>query len=481
MKRSKTLTQTQTAAPQQSNEVRIGPQSGPQMRFLSCTADIAGYGGAAGGGKSWSLLLDPLRFAALKPVAGFGAVIFRRTSKQIMQEGGLWDEAGKLYPLAEGISKQTRFEWVWPRFHTKIRFGYMEHEKDRFQWQGSQIAYIGFDELTHFTRAQFVYMFSRNRSLCGVKPRMRATMNPDADSWVKDFFAPWVDDTFKYPAQSGEIRYFLMEDDNQVWLPPGEKHPDAKSCTFIFANVYDNKILLQTNPEYLTWLKALPLVERMRLLNGDWNIRPSGNMFKREWFKIVETPPAAMEKTVRYWDFAATEETGENDPDYTVGVKMGRREGMFYVLDVQRDRLRPAGVEALVRTTAELDGRRVAIYIEQEPGSAGVNVIARYKKLLAGYTVVGVRTTGNKMERAAPVSSQAEARNIVLVQGPWNLAYINEHCAFPTKGAHDDQVDANSGAFEQLTLARSGGMVLSADTEAAGEPDEDYYEDDEWP
>ncbi len=463
----------------QSNEVRIGPQPGPQMRFLSCTADIAGYGGAAGGGKSWALLLDPLRFAALKPVAGFGAVIFRRTSKQIMQEGGLWDEAGKLYPLADGKSKQTRFEWVWPQFQTKIRFGYMEHEQDRFQWQGSQIAYIGFDELTHFSRSQFVYLFSRNRSLCGVKPRIRATMNPDADSWVKEFFAPWVDDTYAgQPARSGEIRYFLMEDDTQIWLPPGEKHPDAKSCTFIFASIYDNKILMQTNPEYLTWLKALPLVERRRLLHGDWNIRPSGNMFKREWFKFVEVPPASLEKTVRYWDFAATEETGENDPDYTVGVKMGRRDGMFYVLDVQRDRLRPAGVEALVRATAALDGRKVQIYIEQEPGSSGVNVIARYKKLLAGYTVTGVRTTGNKLERASPVSSQAEAGNLVLVQASWNLSFINEHCAFPTKGVHDDQVDANSGAFEQLTLAKSGGMVLAADTE--GE-DEDYYDDEEWP
>jgi len=454
----------------------IRPQPGPQECFLRTNADVAIYGGAAGGGKSWALLLDALRYAALSPVPGFGAVIFRRTSPQLTQEGGLWDEAGKLYPLAGGTPKQTRLEFVWPEHKTKIRFGHMQYESDRFDWQGSQIALIGFDELTHFARAQVMYMFSRNRSLCGVRPRMRGTTNPDADHWAKGFLAPWVDD--KWPEQdratSGEIRYFIVEGDEIVWLPKGRRHPDDKSCTFIAARIYDNKILLATNPEYLKNLKALPLVERQRLLYGDWNIRPSGNIFKREWFGVIVAAPAHFERVVRFWDLAATEDSGDDDPDYTAGVKMGRVDGLYYVLDVQRDRLSPGGVEHLVKTTAALDGQSCAIYMEQEPGSSGKHTIATYRKILAGYTFHGIPSTGDKVVRAGPYSSQCEGRNVKILRALWNEPYINELVAFPTKGIHDDQVDGSSGAFLQLAGAgRVGGVAFDDEDGDEDEDDED--------
>lgn len=455
-------------AGQEEGAMVVAPQPGPQTLFLATPADVACYGGAAGGGKTFALLLDALRFAALDPHPGFEAVIFRRTSKQIMQPGGLWDEAQRLYRLCGGVSKQTRFEFLFPHYRTRIRFGYMEHEGDRFQWQGAQLAYIGFDELTHFTEAQFRYLFSRARTLCGVRPRIRATTNPDADSWVKRFFAPWVDEHFPHPARSGELRWFVMEGDQVCWLPPGESHPDAKSATFIHASIFDNRILLDRNPDYLRNLKALPLVERRRLLYGDWSIRPSGNLFKREWFVIADRPPVAeqLNRMCRYWDLAATAESAGTDPDYTVGVKLARgHDGRFWVLDVQRDRLRPAEVERLIRVTAEVDGPRCPIFIEQEPGSAGVALIAYYKRLLAGFTVQGVKTTGPKEERAAPASAQAEAGNLVLVRAPWNEAFLNELSAFPCKGVHDDQVDALSGALQQLTLRATGGALLGAELE----------------
>lgn len=462
-----------------ARQMVIRPQPGPQREFLKTRADIAVFGGAAGGGKSAALLIDAIRYAVYKPVPGYGAVIFRRTSPQITQQGGLWDESGKFYAALGGISKQTRLEWVWPHLNTKVRFAHMQYESDRFNWQGSQIAYIGFDELTHFTEDQFFYMLSRNRSMCGVRPRIRATTNPDADSWVKRFLAPWVDETFPDPAQSGEVRYFLRDGGQITWLPSGQAYPDAKSVTFVSSTIYDNKIFLASNPEYLLNLKSLPLVERQRLLHGDWTIKPSGNKFKRHWFEIIDTPPANFERLVRYWDLAATEPKKGSDPDYTAGVKVGRKDGIYYVLDVQHDRLTPGKVEQMVKQTASLDGRETAVYMEQEPGSSGVNTIALYRKLLAGYEFHGNKTTGSKEIRANAASSQAEGGNIKIVRAYWNDKLLNELAAFPMEGVHDDLVDGLSGAMEQLFLpGKVGGMAFVAEDEEY--IDEEDYEVNVW-
>ena len=126
----------------------IQPQPGPQEMFLSSPADIAIYGGAAGGGKSYALLLEALRHTNNK---NFGAVIFRKNANQIMSEGGLWDTASEIYPYAGGKpSRNPRPTWKFPS-GAKISFAHLEYEKDKLGWQGSQIPLIGFDELTHFT------------------------------------------------------------------------------------------------------------------------------------------------------------------------------------------------------------------------------------------------------------------------------------------------------------------------------------------
>lgn len=437
------------------NEIRIGPQPGPQTMFLTSRAQITIYGGAASGGKTVGLLLDPLMYLALRPVRNFMATIFRRETKQITQQGGIWDESMNFYPLAGGKPVKGYLEWRWPQYGTRLNFSHLFEEKDKFGYQGAQIPYIGFDELTHFTEDQFFYLFSRNRSACGVTPRTRGTVNPDADSWVKKLLAPWVDDTYDGPAaESGEIRWFVRDGSSINWLLPGQRHPDATSVTFIAATIYDNKIFMKADPGYITRLKALSLLERRRLLYGDWNIRKAGNKFRREWFEIVDSAPPDEErlKTVRRWDLAASEPSeGYPDPDWTAGVKVTKtKDGLFYVEHVARNRRTPGGVEALVTGMAAQDGRGVAVRMEQEPGSSGVSVIDRYLTLLQGWDFAGVKSTGSKEVRADPVSSQAEGRKIKLVRGHWNDAFLNELEAFPTKGVHDDQVDAFCGAMEDL-------------------------------
>ncbi len=440
-------------------EVVIEPQPGPQTMFLTTPADICGYGGAAGGGKSYGLLLEGIRHSS-NPA--FGAVIFRRTYPEIMNEGGLWDDSETLYPLIGGQPTESPPEWTFPS-GAKVRFAHMQHEKDKYSWQGAQIPFIGFDEATHFTRSQVFYMISRNRSTCGVKPYMRLTFNPDADSWVKWFFAPWVHEDWpeKDRAQSGEIRYFVREENDDIrWLARGETHEDMISVTFIEADVDDNPKLLEKDPDYKKRLKALPLVERERLLNKNWRIRAEGgNKFKKHWFPILESIPDDIEKVVRYWDFAATEELPANSqregPDYTASVKLGRRKlGAFpryVVLDATWDRLSPGKVEEKVREKAEEDGKACQVYFEEEPGSAGkFNTFSMKTRVLEGYSAHGIRSTGSKEVRANTFSSQAEAGNVGLLKAWWNHGFLNFLEPFPSAKVHDDPVDAGSGAMEQL-------------------------------
>jgi hypothetical protein len=158
----------------------ISGQPGPQTEFLRTAADICIYGGAAGGGKTVGLILEPLRHVGR--VANFTAVFFRRTTPQITNPGGLWDESQNFYPRLGGTPHLGAREWRWPRAG-KIKFSHLQFETTVYDWQGAQIALICFDELTHFTAHQFFYMVSRNRSTCGVRPYIRATCNPDADSW----------------------------------------------------------------------------------------------------------------------------------------------------------------------------------------------------------------------------------------------------------------------------------------------------------
>lgn len=187
------------------------------------------------------------------------------------------------------------------------------------------------------------------------------------------------------------------------------------------------------------------------------NPRPSESerMFQKEWFKIVDDYPRKA-RQVRYWDLAATEAKPGKDPDWTAGARVAEQDGIYYIVDIAHVRTTPKGVEDLVQQTAQLDSKRVTIHMEQEGGSSGVNTIDHYRrKVLNGYSFYGDKKTSNKIERAAPVSSAAEAGNIKMVRGIWNKAFLDEIDVFP-RGKHDDMVDAVSGAFTMLGSAKFG-------------------------
>ena len=446
-----------------ADEVRIiKPQPGPQEAFAASPADIAIYGGSAGGGKSFSLLMEPMRHATSNK--DFAAVFFRRTTTQVRNPGGLWDESEKLYPLIGGRPVEHVLEWHWQR-GGMVKFSHLEHDKSVYAWQGAQIPLICFDELTHFSKAQFFYMLSRNRSTCGVKPYVRATTNPDADSWVAEFIAWWIDqDTgLPIPERSGVLRWFVRLNDTICWGGSVEElrerygdDVEPKSVTFIAAKLSDNKILLAADPGYAANLKAQSAVERARLMDGNWKIRPAAGLyFKREWVRVVDVAPPGLE-WIRFWDLAATEKTDMNDPDWTVGVKIGieraadRSIERVVVADARRLRESPMQVRRAISNTAEADGRNIRIGFFKDPGQAGKDQAVSLVAMLPRFTAKAYPISGDKVTLFGPFSAQCEAGLVEFVRGPWNDEVFSQLEGFP-EAAHDDDADACSGGFNALT------------------------------
>jgi len=381
---------------------------------------------------------------------------------RIRNEGGLWDESSRIYRRLGGVPREQTTQWNFPS-GAVIKFSHLLLEEDKRAWHGAQLDFIFFDELTEFSASQFWYLTSRLRSRCGVRPYLRATCNPDADSWVKDLVDWWIDgDGFPIVERCGQLRWFLREEDKTVWVDGPEERgrhgARPKSFTFVAAKVQDNKALLRLNPEYLATLSALDEVEQQRYLHGNWLARyEAGRMFRKHWFGVVEAVPAGMH-LVRYWDRAATEPTPEaRDPAWTCGVLMGRHQGVTYVCDVKRTRQEPAGNERYIRNTSDADQPLLRtlgaagydIVMEQEPGSSGKDVIDHYRRdILAKYAFFGDRVTGSKVVRAKPLAAQALAGNVNLLAAGWNQEYLEEMERFPA--GKKDQADASSGAYNHL-------------------------------
>jgi predicted phage terminase large subunit-like protein len=372
------------------------------------------YGGAAGGGKSDWLLMEALQHVM---IPGYSAILFRRTFRDLSLPGALMDRSKQWLMPTDAKWQGQENTWSFPS-GAKLAFGYLDTETDKYRYQSAEFQFIGFDELTQFTEDQYRYLFSRLRRLenSHVPLRMRAASNPGGigHDWVK--------------------QRFMIE---------GLEHDRA----FVSAKLTDNKWIDQ--PSYIESLNNLDPITRRQYLDGDWNARHGGSIFKREWFPIVEAYPKEV-KLIRFWDKAATKpKTAYKDPDYTVGLLLGEAHGIYYIIDVKRIRGNPPETEALIKQTSILD-ENAKIYMEQEPGSSGVEVIDHFnREVLKGKAFYGLKTTGSKAERAAPVASAAEAGNIKILHAPWNSAFLDELEGFPI-GDHDDQVDALSGAFSQV-------------------------------
>lgn len=234
---------------------------------MSRAEDEALYGGAAGGGKSDALVMEGLRQIQIPHYKG---LLVRKTFPQLAE---LIDKSYKYYPFVDKKARYNSSEHTW-RFSSgsKIRFGSMHHPSDMYQYQGQAYDYIGFDELTHFTREEYEFLKSRNRANGpGTRCYIRATANPGGvgHGWVKERF---ID-----AGRAGETLWERVE----VNMPDGSKSTRWMSRVFIQATLFDNPALLANDPNYLTRLASLPNAEREALLYGNWDSF-SGQYFS-EW------------------------------------------------------------------------------------------------------------------------------------------------------------------------------------------------------
>jgi predicted phage terminase large subunit-like protein len=413
------------------------------------------YGGSCGGGKSIALLMGALQYV---DIPGYNAILFRRTFSELTLPGSLMFVAHEwLYKFKASKrvhwSEHKKTYTFYPSGAT-LTFGYLENSNDKYRYQSSSYQYIGFDELTHFEQDDYLYLFSRLRRTKeaekhNIPLRMRSASNPGASGhlWVKKRFI----------------------EDHKV-----------KDRIFIPASMYDNKYLDTVG--YLENLNELNPLERARLLNGDWSMSGGGQIFKREWFEILDVLPETKSRfvpRVRYWDLAATDATVSKaygyEPAYTVGLRMARykdlnNEDLYVIEDVQRFQKTPDDVEAKIKEVAKNDGKNVDIWMEQEPGSAGINTINYYRKTLQGYSFRGQKETGSKVLRANRVAATAGAGKIKLLKGIWNEAFLDEMEFFPEIKLKD-QVDAFSGAFDKLHNYASYSVIPTA----VGQESDSYW------
>lgn len=402
----------------------------PKQRAFLLVNDLdAFFGGAAGGGKSDALLMAALQYV---DQPNYSALLVRDTFTNLTMPGALIERAEEWLAETDAVWYGDRKTWVFPPYGSTLTFGYMDSSLDHLKYKSAEFQFVGVDEAGDLRWKQIRYLFSRLRRLKGsnIPIRFRLASNP------------------------GGISHDELK----------RNYIDARTRgkrIFIPSKLRDNPYL--DREEYEKSLNELDLIERARLLDGDWDISETGEVFQRDWFKVIDQLPAGDEvvSRVRFWDLAATEVVKKNkitnDPCFTVGVKIAVTKSKKYIVEsVVRFRENPSMVEKLIRQTADMDGKSVPICMEHEPGSGGKNTIDHYRRnILPDFIFSGEKPEGSKIERAKPFASQAAYGNVYLLNGVWVEEYLAEVHSFPN-GKFKDQVDASSAAF--MKLARPSGV-----------------------
>lgn len=424
------------------------PNPGRQELFHSSSVFELLYGGAAGGGKSESLLVEALRYVHVPTYTG---ILFRRTFPELRQPRGLIERSRAIYPLLGGRYVEQTHQWRFPS-GALITFDHLEHEDDRLRYQSAELAYIGFDELTSFLETQYKYLFSRARTTA-VDPktgtvlpvRVRSATNPGniGHQWVKERFI-----------QQGPlaVKWYQYDDDgNQVEVPPDT--PLSLSRQFIPAKLSDNPVLTLRDPMYATRLRMLSLIERAQLIEGNWDILAAGNVFRKEWFQTISpafVPPAL--KWRRYWDLAASQKKRADNT--SSAATAFDQDGNFYIRDMITFKKEWPDAYRIILNTAEQEANYVKdIGIEKaQHGIAATQSLIRDPRVItlgAKHHVKfkGIDVKGDKLERAGPWLVRAEQGHTFLVEGSWIPAFLEEGVVFDGSGrTHDDRIDGVSGS-----------------------------------
>lgn len=416
-----------------------------QQELLDCTAREVLIAGGGRSGKTSGALMRMLKYA---DIPGYSAICLRRNYAQMIKADAIMARAIEWWRGRPGVkwdAQNHMFYFSCPGGGvSQIGFGHMESALSFYDYQGSVAHAVFFDELTHFDRQQYMYLFSRQSkpaisplasktrtlSLADIPLFIGGSANPGGvgHAWVKERF---IDAETRNP--------------RAVWIP---------------ANVEDNPSIDLAS--YEASLEELDPVTRAQLRHGSWDELEPGDFFDSSNFVYIDAPPPRLDSLVRFWDLASSEAKKGKDPDATASCLMGflnivgppgtgiQDEQQVYVLDVTEDRWSAGDVPQRMSVQAAQDTTIVAVRWEQEGGSSGAIVSeSAIKPLLRGYDADGIRSTGSKLDRARPFAGKAAQRKVFVVKREWTKKWSDQLHRFPAVD-HDDMVDATSGAYNYL-------------------------------
>lgn len=420
-----------------------GPFPRQQLFLMHTHTPEVLFGGAAGGSKSWALLMAAAQYVQ-RP--NYHALLLRSSFPDLMQAGALIPTSKEWWydkPIDGQKAKwnQQDRRWTFPSGAT-ITFGYLEHDDDVYQYQGAAFPFIGFDELTQHAENNYRYLFSRLRreATSDIPLRMRATANPGGRGHE------WVKARFLTEAEPGRV--------------------------FIASKLADNPGL--DTEEYIKSLSHLDPITRDQLLHGDWEAYRGGR-FQREWFRYYEPLGPVGDRHTQYLfgdkritmadignrfltvDPAATvKTTAKADPDFTVISSWGTtKHGWLVWLGCRLGRWEiPDIPDAIAEEYRKWDATLAII----EGIGVGKGTAQLTRRHAAHLNVVEIKSVPEKLTNAANAMNMAEAGRIWLPKARCGLDFPTEDVESqvfrftgnPKKDGHDDIVDTLSNACNRI-------------------------------
>lgn len=408
-------------------------------------------------------------------------MVIRRTIPMITKPGAVADSMYAMYkdvcPKVKYLSKAMKF--IFPS-GAEVQMGGLEYDKDKYNYQGSQLGLVLIDEGQQLLESQVVYLISRMRTDADMQPRMLITCNPETNSYLRHWLqgAGYLDENnygIPHEHMSNVEKYFIRQGNDMIWRDTREELLEEfgadcgpMSFRFISATCEDNPVLLERDPTYLSKLKNLPRIEMMRLLKGAWLVNEeSSGFFKREWITTVTINDIPeLTKIVRAYDLAGSLPSEKYpDPDWTVGVLMGQDStGNIYVLDMVRYRQRAAVVQDNIINQGHEDVKDwgdVNVVIPEDAGAAGKQAC---DQMLGALMKEGLNVKRNKMSNVKnrklknfePFCVAAENKMIYMLKGDWNESWLHELEVFDPadRSNHDDIVDATADSFNFLATRK---------------------------
>jgi predicted phage terminase large subunit-like protein len=472
-----------------------------QQAFL-CVEDLdVFYGGAVGGGKSDALLMSALQYI---DITGYEALILRRSFTDLSLPNAIMDRSKKWLMDTDAKWNEHSKTWTFPS-GARLTFGHMDGPNDHYKYQSAEFHFIGIDEVSQFRWNQVTYMFSRLRKpkSCNIPIRFRGASNPGGvchnelkERYINPktrtgiFISAKLEDNPYLDREEYEIALSHLDPITRKQLRDGDWDVSIEgnifplsSFNWIDSNYLTLDILKQRRIDTNAKNKHIQEQEASRVYTGIATYKHS-SLSNLKNHKYVSPVPVSghtlydssvsglvwLRGVVRFWDIGngdvtthpspASKHSAKGGSDYSVGCRMlSLSDGSCIIDDIVYARGNPQSVERLVSGTADRDGIGVAIRMEQEGGSSGKSTIDFYSRyVLGGYDFRGIRSTGDKLERAKPLSAQMANGNVYVRRGSWNSFLVEQMVPFPHPHIHDDAVDACSGAYNYLkTLKKRGG------------------------